>query len=374
MKQNKFKSWLLATFLILLWAPIVQDNLHIFKGGALKGAYTLPDNVNFDFKIWFTRDYADKKDEYLSSCFGFRPDFVRLHNQLKYWAFKLASSNNVIIGKENYLYEQHYIDEYFGTSFIGEEKIVQNVRDLKELQDSLSVRGIFMFTFFAPGKGSFYPEFIPNRAVKPKQPNTNYSAYISTCQKAGINYVDCKAWFMAMKDTSRYRLFPKGGVHWSYYGDMLAFDSLVHYVEGKTGKDLPDLKLDSIQVRFTPMKRDYDAGDGLNLIFPLFKDTLAYPHYSVNWKDKDQMASLTIADSYYWEMYMSLAPQVFSEVNFWYYFNDFVSKNGHTANKHDMKDFICQHQVVCLMYTDAGLANFGSGFIQSALYQFKEKR
>lgn len=373
MKSINVKNLLLVPFFVLLWGPMLQDNLHIFKGGELKGSYTLPADINFDFKNWFDGTYSEKKGEFLSYCFGFRPDFVRIYNQLKFWTFKTSVNENVVIGKENYLYEQNYINEYFGTNYVGEEKINNNIRDLKELQDTLAARGIFLFTVFAPGKGSFYPEYFPESAVKPIKPHTNYASYISSCKKSGVNFLDFRAWFLAMKDTSRYRLYPRCGVHWSFYGDYLAFDSIVHYVEAKTGKDLPDLKLDSVQLSITPRNRDYDAGDGLNLILPLYEgDTLAYPFFTIkDWKTKDQLTNLTIADSYYFEMYDKMSPFVFRADDFWYYFQEYWSYNGHKANKEDVKAIVCAHNVICLMYTDGSLFQFGSDFIQPCLEKFK---
>lgn len=375
MKSISVKNLLLVPFFVLLWGAILQDNLHIFKGGELKGSYTLPSDINFDFKNWFDGTYSEKKGEFLSYCFGFRPDFVRIYNQLKFWTFKTTLCERMVIGKKNYLYEQYYIDEYFGSNYIGEEKIKQNVHDLKELQDTLAARGIFPYTVFAPGKGSFYPEFIPESEVKQMQQHTNYASYISACKKSKINFLDFRAWFLAMKDTSHYRLFPRGGVHWSLYGDYLAFDSIVHYIETKTGKDLPDLKLDSVQLSTQPKNRDNDAGDGLNLITQLYdQDTLAFPCFSVNWKNHDQMASLAITDSYYSYTSCCTGQSVFQEVDFWYYFYDYSSYRGHPkATIENLKNDLCKYQVVCLMSTDANLSNLGWGFIQTALRQFKNK-
>lgn len=371
MKSNKLKASILGLLLFLMWVPMLQDNLHVFKGGGLHGSFTQPSDIVFDFKVWFDGSYTTKKEEYLSNAFGLRPDFVRIYNQLKFWFFKTSVNENVTIGKENYLYECNYISEYFGSNFVGKPKIDSTVTLLKELQDTLAARGIFLYTVFAPGKGSFYPEYIPEDAHKPMQANTNYATYIELCKKKGVNFVDFRAWFLAMKDTATYRLYPRCGVHWSIYGDYIAFDSMVHYVEAQTGKDLPDLKLDSVQLDTKPRKRDYDAGDGLNIISRLSRDTLAYPFFSVKWQGKDQMSCLTVGDSYYWEMADTTAPAVFREVDFWYYFQDFWSYHGRTASKENLKNDLCNYKVVCLLYTDASLAGFGNNFIQTATAQFR---
>src|SRR5688572_9508536 len=115
MEKKTVKYCLLLFFFILLRAPLFQDNLHIFKGGGLKGAYTLSPDITFDFKNWFDGSYSEKKGDYLRYNFGFRPDFVRIYNQLRFWLFKASATEGVIIGKENYIYEKNYIEEYFGT-------------------------------------------------------------------------------------------------------------------------------------------------------------------------------------------------------------------------------------------------------------------
>lgn len=371
MKAKAVKYFLLFLFFVLLWAPVLQDRLHVFRGGELKGAYKLPAEVSFNFKDWFSGSYPEKKTEYLSFCFSFRPDFVRLHNQLKYWLFKTAVNENEVIGKENYIYEQRYIDEYFGRNYNGDWVINHKTTLLKQLQDSLQTRGVFLFTVFAPGKASFYPEFLPDYVIKAKPQKTNYSSYVAACQKAGINCIDMKAWFLAMKDTASYRLFPRCGIHWSAYGDFLAFDSLVKYVESNTKIDLPDVKLDSLQLSKRPRGRDYDAGDGLNLITEFFDDTLAYPFFSVDYRSKAEVSILTIGDSYYFEMFGNMSPRVFKQVDFWYYFGEFYSNDWSLkTSKEEIKEFTLKHKVVCLMYTDAGLSGFGSGYIEETGRQF----
>lgn len=364
MKANNKKLLIFTPFLLLLWLPMLQDNLHVFKGGALHGSYEMPPDIQFDFKYWFDGSYAEKKTDFLKHTFGFRADFVRLHNQLEYWFFKNSVNGKVIIGKNNYLYEEQYINELNGSNYIGEEAILKNLQGLKEIQDSFARRGIFVFTVFAPGKGSFYPEFIPDEMKKTKNVNTNYDSYIYGASKMGINFIDMRAWFLAMKDTSTHLLFSRYGVHWSEYGDFIAFDSIVKYVEKNTGRKLPSVKLDSVQYDTKPRGRDYDAGDGLNLIFNLNSDTLTYPFYSTGTIDKQDFPLLTIADSYFWEMFNYMAQPVFGQVDFWYYFMDFHSYSGRTATKENALEECYKQKVICLMYTDGGLNRFGSGFIQ----------
>jgi hypothetical protein len=369
MKQQLLKKSLFAVIMLALWSALIQDNLHLFKEVPLKGAFTSPEDVTFSYKKWFDGEYPEKKTEFIKYNFGFRSDFLRLHNQLKYWLFH-STSESIIIGKENYLYGDYYIDEYYGTNYRGDEKVHNNIVKLKDVQDSLLQRGTLLFVVYAPGKASFYPEYFPDNLKREKLPKTNYSEYISESRKAGLNYIDMRTWFEAMKDTSQYLLFPRGGVHWSDYGDFLAFDSLVKYIEANTQRDLPDIRLDSIALSRKPRRRDYDLGEIMNLgIDYHHDDVLAYPRFSIADSGKQNVSVLSISDSYYYEIF-DKSYRYFKEDDFWFYFGDFHSNHGGSADKQDLPAFLSKYNVICMMYTDGSLKNFGSGFIDEAYRQF----
>lgn len=370
MKTKTLHQFLLFLFLFILWLPVLQNSLHVFKGGELKGAYTLPSDTAFSWVGWLNGSFAAKRTEYLSKNFGLRPDFVRLHNQIKFWLFKSSVNERIIVGKENYLYGDNYIDEYYGTNYRGEEEINYKTGLLKQLQDTLLQQGIFLFSVIGPGKASFYPEYIPDNIKRPLPQQTNYSSYIASFKKAGVNFIDMRAWFLAMKDTAIYRLYPRCGVHWSAYGDWLAFDSLMKYVERNTGKDLPDMTKLTFKLSTSPQRRDYDAGEGLNLICPLSQDTLAYPYFEADTAGKDKLALLAVGDSYYFEIYDHFAEYFFSEDDYWYYFSQFWTIHRNPADKQQLKNVLSRYRVVCLFYTDAGLNGFGSGFLEAAKEQY----
>src|SRR5579872_5274432 len=118
MKNNLPKYLLFGLFLFLLWAPMLQNRFNVFKGGELKGAFVKPDDIHFSFKNWFDGTYAPKKEGYIRSSFGFQGDLVRLYNQIDYSIFKIANTDNVVVGNDDYLYEDRYIISYYGRDFV----------------------------------------------------------------------------------------------------------------------------------------------------------------------------------------------------------------------------------------------------------------
>ena len=96
------------------------------------------------------------------SEFGFRSTFIRLHNQLKYWIYNEFSANGVVIGKDRYMYEESYIKTYYGLDFKGNDTLLVMAEKLKRLQNILHKQNKLLLVVLAPGKGYFYPEYIPN--------------------------------------------------------------------------------------------------------------------------------------------------------------------------------------------------------------------
>jgi len=377
MRTNFIKYLLVGIFLFLLWAPVIQEQLNIFHGGELRGAFVKPDNIAFSFTDWFNGNYAERKEAYIRTNFGFQGDLVRLHNQIDYSLFSIANAKDVVVGKNDYLYEQQYIDSYLGQDFAGDEKVIKKAAWIKELQDTLQNHGIFLFVVFAPGKGSFYPEYIPRNHWTEKKPRTNYEACVEAAQRQGLNLLDLKSYFSAMKDTSRYRLYPRRGMHWSYYGDVLAFDTMVNYVRQKTGFAMTGFKIDSIQLSKFPRSRDHDAEQALNLIVDYDLDTLAYPFFSAADTARN-LNFLVEGDSYYWNMYMFNSPLIFRNCSFWYYFDKLYRSGLPTIESGEahkrLKEILLRQNIICIMQTDPGLANLGSNFAEEAVAAFKAQK
>ena len=368
MKKVNTKYIIVAAFLILGWSTLIEQTFHLFRVESLKGIFPQPEDVSLNFKTWTNGSYAAKKEKYINDVFAMRPLAIKLFGQLKFSLFNESSNANVYIGKKHYLYASEYIKAYYGSDFVGEDEIRKKVAYLKDVQDSLQQHGVYLFVVFAPGKGSYYPEYLPYDEMKRQPGQTNYETYTKYCRADNVNYLDFQAWFKAMKDTTKYPLYIRTGIHWSYYGDFMAFDSIVRYLHATAGFDMPSVKMDSIQVTRIARFRDYDIGDALNILTPIREEDLAYPFFSVRDSTKPKPKFLGVADSYYYQMYYNMSPLVFDSPDFWYYGNDFQNLNAPTRHIKDdeVKEVALSHNIICLMNTDGTLTSFGCWFIERA--------
>ncbi|HOI33524.1 MAG TPA: hypothetical protein PLC47_12195, partial [Bacteroidales bacterium] len=195
----------------MLILPFIQHQFDVPKIRSLKGAYTIPEKPGWNFINFLNRTFQDSMNTYIEQTIGYRPHFVRLHNQLQYSLFDTINARGVIMGKEGYLFEMNYIKAYYGLDFVGDEKIAEDINKTIVVNNWLKENNKMLLVVLAPGKGSFFPEYIPDELKPESKGPTNYNAYYDELKKAQIAVIGGNHWFNAMKDTSRLALFPKSG-------------------------------------------------------------------------------------------------------------------------------------------------------------------
>ncbi|MFA6923222.1 MAG: hypothetical protein WC223_03120 [Bacteroidales bacterium] len=364
------KKILLGFLLLVLISPYIQSTLKIFNENPLKGDIIIAPDTVFTIKGWFDARYQLCKEKYLNEDFGFRKTAVRINNQIAFSLYKIAKANGVIIGKNNYLYEKGYINAYYGEDFIGEEKIAEQTKRIKFLQDTLKKLNKDLILIFAAGKGSFYPEYIPDR-VKSEKKQTNLECYLKYSKELGINFIDFNSYFVANKNKSKYPLYPQYGIHWSSYGVCLAIDSIIKYIEQKRNIKMINFYWNDIELPDTCRDADYDIADGMNLLFKLKTFKMAYPKYIFEENpNKTKPKVLVIADSYYWGMFgIGVSRRIFNDGEFWFYnrqINPERTPKPLDVSQINLKEEIEKQDAIIIMATEANISNFGWGFIENA--------
>lgn len=372
--RNKSITILFYGIFILLLIPWIQSVLNIAYEKPLSGAIKEPVETEFTFTGWFSGEFQSKHEEYINESFGFRNFFVRLNNQLAFNLFNKAKANGVIVGKDNYLYELNYLLAYSGKDFIGEDSIRQNIERLKFIQEELGKRNKTVLLVLAPGKASFYPEFIPDEYLQTDSP-TNYKIYAKLSNDFGINTIDFNSYFISQKESSEYPLYPKGGIHWSHYGMCMALDSIVHRLEKLRNENLTEIYWDNVRMDL-PNEVDNDIANGMNLLFTPCKDSMAYPEIIIKEEDVAvRPSAVVIGDSFYWDMY-NLTPRVFNENHhFWYYNKEgFPPEAGSPVNVDNLnfQQELEQHDIFMILCTEANLSRLGWGFIDRAYEALKD--
>ena len=361
--------WMFTIMLLLL--PLIYG--FIFQ----KSESNEASHSKITFYSWFSGSYQEQQERHSKKNWAFANFFSRLNNQIDYSLLNKVNIAGFVKGKDNQLYETDYIKAYLGQDYIGEDSIRAMLVKLKVVADSLKQKNIDIMIVYAPGKPTFSPEYLPSGYGEPTG-TTNLQTFIKVSNELGLNYIDMQDWFLSMKSKQRYPLFPSYGLHWSYWGECLAEDSIVHYIERLRNRRLPSWKYVEPVLNVYQM-RDADVIGQLKLFWIPPTPLLAYPKIGlVKNSSINTCRVLGIADSYYFGFnYDELQKYVFDHGEYWRYYNTIVSDtdNGQgNQNKEvweiDLRQELEKNQVIILMASDRNLTNFGWGFIQDAYLMY----
>ena len=180
------------------------------------------DSVKFTLSSWFDHSYQSNREERLKKSSTLGSKSIPLKNQIDFDWFHKINVNEFVLGKDDYIFNIPYINAYLGRDFVGEDIITEQLRKTQVVADTLKRKGIDLVVVFAPGKGTYYSEYLPSKYLKYPRSTTNYEVYTQKIKDYNIHFVDFQSWFLEMKPHSKYPLFPQYGHHWSYYGEVLA--------------------------------------------------------------------------------------------------------------------------------------------------------
>lgn len=367
------KNILFALLMLMIGLPIFQRTVPVFQVAPLKGAYTIPQKPTASLKSVWEGKFQEDYNNYFEHTIGFRPWLVRINNQLSFSLFDTATAKGVIIGKESYLYEYNYIKAYKGWDYLGKETIDSITREAVALNKKLAEAGKLLLFVFEPGKATFFPEFIPDKYMsKPSGENTNYAELTRTFAREGLQLMDVNGWFVKMKDTVSYPLYSQTGIHWSAYGVALSLDSLIRRIEAHLHIDMIEFGWKGFDEPDTLRSPDNDIADGMNLLWNPPHYRMAYPRlYFGPGAGKTKPNVITVADSYYWNIFgTGYASRLFEEHSFWYY-NEQVFSNQWPDDRKpadlDLGSMLSKADVVIVMATEANLYRFPYGFVHDAL-------
>ena len=364
--MTRVKYIIYVAIVTVLFLPLFQQVIPVVRIKPLEGSYTLAQEPAFSFPDFFSGKFQGKYNAWFEQHLGFRPVLVRINNQIAFSCFNMALAQDVILGKKGYLYEVFYIKAYLGRDFTGAERWDRYAEKLKAISDSLEKNGTTLLVVFAPGKGTFFPEYIPDK-FKPWQKDTTNQEYLmKKLEENRIRFIDANHWFTQMKDRSPYPLYPKTGIHWSHYGAALVMDSIIGYMEQVRGKPMVDFGWNEVTISNDLRDPDNDIARGMNLLFGVPHYAMPYPElYYREDTSTFKPVVITIADSYYWILHGGgITQKIYARDNFWYYFQaahgpypkDQLVKDLDIAAELKSADF------VILMATDATLSKFDFGF------------
>lgn len=375
--KHRVLTVLSAIIMAMLIAPVFQQWFYFIKEKPLTGAFYVHEKPSVDslsFRSWFNGQFQQQFNTNLEANIGFRSSLVRLNNQLQYSLFSKANAEGVIVGKDNELFEEDYIRAAMGEYFVGESVWQTKAVQLKAIQDTLDKLGKKLIVVFEPGKGSVYSDKYPTKYDFNNRSASNYDVFKRKLDTLQVNVLDLNACFMLWKNHRPYRLFPRTGTHWSYYGAALAADTTLRYLRTFFGPRIPQMRIERLIEKTEPRHPDDDIWLAMNLLNSTPYNQLAYPVVQFEPSNQQKINALLVGDSFFFNWQSDgIVANAFDEGNFWYYnkhaWNFAGSETGLVANL-NFKEEILKRDLIMIMITERFHHNFAWRFDEQLFQLF----
>jgi hypothetical protein len=378
-----FKRLLLGSVMLLMLLPAFQAKLRWVPVEPLDGYFDPVPRAEYSWSGLRDNSFQNQLEAYLQDRLGFRTWLLRMRNQLAYSVFRMSRVNTVVVGKDDVLFQPYSIDALLG-KYASPREMVNRVKRLKLVQDSLRAHGTQFLLVAAPGKARIMPELLPAQFANQPRSISNYDAVMMAAHRYGLNVLDGAALLKSWQDTSRFPMFPRGGTHWSGYATSLIADTLFRRIEHLTKHDLTDFashgytvatSIDS--VRYT----DDDIQKVMNRIWESTPYPLAYPRVVFSPETgKQRVNALVIGDSFaqsFYNFYPYFQHLFTPESRYWasyeYVFWPESAPESHTVHDLNLREQLAHRDIVLIIITEQNLSHLGYGFTDEAYNVFRPK-
>lgn len=176
---------------------------------------------------------------YFEEHFAFRQQLVAANAVLKSSVLGVSSSDQIIVGKEGWLYYTGTLDDYLGENGMSDRGISNAVYNIGLMQQYIESKGSKFIITIAPNKNSVYSNNMPFYYRQGEE--NNYSKIRPLLDAAGIHYVDLYDIFQDSEET----LYLKEDSHWNNKGALLVCRRLMDAL----GKDYDASMYSGYEVR-----------------------------------------------------------------------------------------------------------------------------
>ena len=198
------------------------------------------------------RPFIDNFTEYYDKTFPGRYSLAQLVQTIKKDVFDSSPVNEVIIGKDGWLYQgagtMYAIQDYLCFEPFTEEQITvikQVVTENKQFIENINARYLVVII---PDKAHVYPEFLPDRLVKSDLVSRREQLF-SILKQLNVNYIYLKDSLIANKHKGQ--LYYKTDTHWNNLGAAIGYNAIISVLNDSSLKPLDINELNTDTTFFT---------------------------------------------------------------------------------------------------------------------------
>ena len=327
--RKTISNILCFTTLGVLFLMLFQGEAHLFNLKQLEGVTYEFKKPQLKFDDFYNNRYQASLEKYLRNNFGFREMAIRLFNQYLWDFYHKSYSEEVAIGKDNWLYFNFNVKEYYGKDTFdwvdkneAEKNLDRKMLVLNKLRGVLKDYGIEMMYFISPDKADMYPQYLPERDFD----TTAFHAcdfFKKEFEKYDFPYIDINAWFKKVQDTLDFPAIPQASAHWVFPA-VYAADTVFRFMANQKNIVMPKIHIGGKKENSAKTKHVIrDLEYGLNLMRPIKLSDYKYYEREVTVaadSNAVKMNAIFVGNSFFraFNQYIPLY-DVFSDVKYWFY-------------------------------------------------------
>lgn len=376
-KKKAGSCWFIAVFFIFC---CYAGYGVLFDGDAqLNGVVDSGEAVACSVDSVMDGSYQSYLNTYFENRFFGRKLLIRLRSQLLYSVCGVSPNENVVIGKDRYLYEPMYVMfELQAYPPSTEEYFTELGENLARLQALLEENGKELYVFISPSKAHYVRDKIPYRYELLSNEGAfgreNHEELTKTLTENGICFFDSNEYIEANSGRYLSPLFYASGIHWSHVWGESAAAEFLNLINEKSRWGLELLTVEETSSP-EPISPDADLYDSLNLFFRPREEWYG-TRIELAGEGKDKPSVFLRGSSFMGQSLSMLLDQgVFGRSVYFenYYYRTeedseyrFVS-NNEAYEELDMDRLMGQSDILILEVNEAGIYRTGMGLIEYLL-------
>lgn len=220
-RQGFLESWIFAAiFFALCLIPSV--GMPFYKTQLAENrTLSAPPQIRMETGELNAR-YFEELQTYVAEHFAFRGELVEADSRIKYRMFGTPSNDQVVIGKDGWLFFDETLADYAGVTLSDSELDAMAGR-IAEAAEYVRAQGKQPLLVIVPNKNSVYPEYMP-RQFGDKAERRNLTELQDRFDALGVPYVDAYGLLVGNKGMDE--LYLHEDTHWNNTGARLVLNEI----------------------------------------------------------------------------------------------------------------------------------------------------
>jgi len=185
-------------------------------------------------------EFLTELSDWYAQRFAFRSEAISMDSLLLANIFRTSSTDEVIVGKDGWLYYASTADDYCNARTLTDREIGNIAVTLSLFEEAAAREGMTFLFAAAPNKSTVYPEYMPENYMILQQ-DGNLERLHTALAGQGITYAD----LLSVLNTPGETLYHKTDSHWNNLGAATACKEILKIL----GRDCPDLTAEPYSLR-----------------------------------------------------------------------------------------------------------------------------